>query len=141
MELQHRVMNKEREFLSSLRVAYKDLNRDPDLLLDKRNGHLSIAPWHTATLENLIKMVKAKPYEEANYIVEISYNEEDDSKCSSTMFRHYRQANFEIRLSEALDEYGVLALLDMYLQDEKFRVGTCGVLEGLLYEREQKKSS
>ena len=136
MELQHRVMNKERKFLDSLHVAYKDLNRDPDLLLDKRNGHLSLAPWHTTTFGNFVKMVEVKPYEKANYIVEISYDEEDNSKCSSTMFRHYRQANFEIRLSKALDEYGVLALLDMYLQDERFRVGTCGALEGLLYERE-----
>lgn len=141
MGLQHRLMNKEKEFLDSLRVDYKDLNRDPDLLLDKRNGHLSIAPWHMSTLENLVKMVKAKPYEEANYIVEVSYDEEDDSKCSSTMFRHYKKANFEIRISEALDDGGILGLLDMYLQDERFRVGTCGVLEGLLCEREQKKSS
>ena len=141
MGLQSKFTQKERKFLDSLHVDYKDIDKDPDLLLDKRNGHLSLAPWHTTTFGNFVKMVEANSYEETNFMVEISYDDGDDSAFTSTMTRHFRQVNMEIRVSEVLDEWGVLALLDMYLKDELFRVGKCGIMESLMYEREQRESS
>lgn len=56
----------ERDFLDSLQVLYKDLLKDPDLLLDKRTGRVTLFEYHECTLKDFIAHVKSYGNENAN---------------------------------------------------------------------------
>ena len=131
--------DKERQFLGSLNVLYKDMLRDPDLWLNRKTGKITLFEYHECTLKDFISHVHNLGYEEADFEVQIYLDKEDAMGDSAHFVRHYKLQKMGIDVSETLDEFGIIPMLLTYFKDVGFETGECRVIEQILYEREKAK--
>lgn len=126
----------ERNFLDSLQVLYKDLLKDPDLLLDKRTGRVTLFEYHECTLKDFITHVKSYENENANWDVQIYTDKEDIPGDYVNFKRYYKLQELDISVSDTLDHLNLIPAVLEYFKEAKLKIGHCGVVEQVLLEKE-----
>lgn len=133
-----RLTENERDCLDSLQVLYKDLLKDPDLLLDKRTGRMTLFEYHECTLKDFITHVKSHGNEKANWDVQIYTDKEDMPGNYVNFKRYYKLQELDISVSDTLDHLNLIPAVLEYFKEVKFEIDHCSVIDQILLEKEKR---
>lgn len=128
----------ERKLVENLCVFYYDVDKDPDLVINPKNGRYEAFRGHQTTVKDFTRIVKRNGLTRAWLGVDILWDEKDKDGSTVNILRHYKKQSMEISISEKLDGGEWLPLLFAYFKENGFAVGDCSFAEEMYYDARAK---